>query len=245
MSESEFERLSETLPDLRAIPDRIAGDSRMALKELQNRLVAFQLKYQFAIDQLETKINILREEFEHTHEYSPIEHVRTRLKSMDSLLDKIERTGSPRDLEQVGEHIRDIAGVRITCAFVADAYWIADMLTSQPDVTVIEVKDYIVEPKDNGYQSLHLIVQTPVYLSDHTEQVYVEVQIRTIAMDFWASLEHKIYYKYEGEIPERLRDELHQAAVVADHLDRTMARLHDEVSRLGGRDGVVRHQRHE
>ncbi len=243
-AESQYEALPEALPTLRGLPERITEDARSALKDLQTRLIAFQLKYQFALDQLETKINILREEFEHTHEYSPIEHVRTRLKSMDSLLAKIERTGCPRDLESVAERIRDIAGVRITCSFVADAYWIADMLTSQPDVTVVEVKDYIVEPKPNGYQSLHVIVQVPVYLSDRTEQVYVEVQIRTIAMDFWASLEHKIYYKYEGEIPARLREELRQAALVADHLDRTMARLHDEVSHLDGRRDVVRHQRH-
>ncbi|MFT4030118.1 MAG: GTP pyrophosphokinase family protein, partial [Protaetiibacter sp.] len=167
------------------------------IKNLQKKVAQFHLSYKFAIDELTTKLQILQEEFEHTHDYSPIEHVRTRLKSMDSIIEKVQRTGCPPDVGSVRERIRDIAGVRITCAFVADAYWVADMLMAQSDLEVLAIKDYIALPKSNGYQSLHLIVTVPVFLSDRTEIVPVEIQLRTIAMDFWASLEHKIYYKYD------------------------------------------------
>ncbi len=214
-----------------AVPDDHAEEARR-LKELQTALVAFRLEYKFGIDEVLTKINILREEFEHTQDHSPIEHVRTRLKSMESLLDKVIRTKCPADLDTISDRIRDIAGIRVVCAFASDVYWIAQMLSDQPDVTVVEVKDYISRPKPNGYQSLHLIVQVPVFLSDRTANVYVELQIRTIAMDFWASLEHKIYYKYDREVPQRLLDELKDAARVASELDDRMANLRDEVQGL-------------
>lgn len=129
--------------------------------------------------------------------------------------------------------MRDIAGVRVVCPFVSDVYWISDMLTRQSDVTVLEVEDYIATPKPNGYRSLHLIVAIPVFLSDRTEHVPVELQIRTIAMDFWASVEHTIYYKYEGIVPTTLLDELHHAAHTAAELDVTMGRLRNEVRDLG------------
>ena len=210
--------------------DRVEEARR--LKELQTALVAFRLDYKFGIDEVLTKINILREEFEHMQDHSPIEHVRTRLKAMESLLDKVIRTKCPADLDTIRDRIRDIAGIRVVCAFVSDVYWIAQMLSDQPDITVVEVKDYIARPKPNGYQSLHLIVQVPVFLSNRTAHVYVELQIRTIAMDFWASLEHKIYYKYDREVPQRLLDELKDAARVASELDDRMANLRDEVQGL-------------
>ncbi len=199
------------------------------IKTLQKRVAAFHLSYKFAIDELTTKIEILQEEFEHTHDYSPIEHVRTRLKSMDSITEKVQRIGCPPAVENVRARIRDIAGVRITCAFVADAYWVADMLMAQADLEVLEIKDYIAHPKPNGYQSLHLIVTVPVFLSDHTELVPVEIQLRTIAMDFWASLEHKIYYKYDRDVPAALVAELTEAADAARALDAKMARLREQI----------------
>ncbi|WP_179429740.1 hypothetical protein [Spelaeicoccus albus] len=128
--------------------------------------------------------------------------------------------------------MHDIAGIRVVCSFIADSYRVADMLTRQGDVSVIEVKDYIKSPKPNGYKSLHLIVDVPVFMSDNVEQVRVEIQIRTIAMDFWASLEHKIYYKYARDVPAELLAELGRAADVANELDVTMERLHDEVRAL-------------
>ena len=142
------------------------------------------------------------------------------------------RIGCPPTLEDIEAQIQDIAGVRIVCPFASDVYWISDMLTGQPDVTVLEVEDYIARPKANGYRSLHLIVTVPVYLSDRTEHVPVELQIRTIAMDFWASVEHAIYYKYDGVVPTTLLDELHHAAITAASLDETMSQLRAEVRDL-------------
>ncbi|MGJ9371737.1 GTP pyrophosphokinase [Nesterenkonia sp. CF4.4] len=213
-----------------------AGDenSGMAVRmvDIRRQLTEFQLHYKFGMDEVLTKINVLREEFEHTRDYSPIEHVNYRLKSLDRILDKVQRYGAEPTLESIRHSIRDIAGIRITCSFVSDAYWVAEMLCSQPDLRVVEVKDYIRTPKVNGYQSLHVIVQVPVFLSNRTEFVYVEVQIRTVAMDFWASLEHKIYYTYDGEVPGDILDELRDAAVKAAALDQQMASIRDRVTAL-------------
>lgn len=203
---------------------------RMA--DIRRRLTEFQLHYKFGMDEVLTKINVLREEFEHTRDYSPIEHVNYRLKTLDRIIDKVQRYGIEASLEAIKHAIRDIAGVRITCSFVSDAYWVAEMLYSQPDLRVVQVKDYIASPKPNGYRSLHLILQVPVFLSNRTEFVYVEVQIRTVAMDFWASLEHKIYYTYEGEVPNDILDELRDAAIQATALDAQMAEIRDKVTAL-------------
>lgn len=200
--------------------------------DIRRQLTEFQLHYKFGMDEVLTKINVLREEFEHTRDYSPIEHVNYRLKSLDRILEKVDRYGCEPTLEGIRGAIRDIAGIRITCSFVSDAYWVAEMLCSQPDLRVVEVKDYIHRPKPNGYKSLHVIVQVPVFLSNRTEFVYVEVQIRTVAMDFWASLEHKIYYTYDGEVPDEILEELHDAAQKADALDRQMAEIRDRVTSL-------------
>ena len=203
------------------------------IKNLQRSVAQFHLPYKFAIDELTTKVAILQQEFQSIHDYSPIEHVNTRLKSMDSIIEKIRRTACPPDVAVVREQIRDIAGVRIVCAFVADAYAVQQMLTRQSDIEVLEVKDYIAHPKPNGYQSLHVIATVPVFLSNRTELVPVEIQIRTIAMDFWASLEHKIYYKYDREVPAALVAELTEAADAARELDARMARLREQI-RGGG-----------
>jgi len=189
----------------------------------------FMLNRQFAINEVMTKLTILRTEFEHLHDYSPIDHVGSRLKTPEGIIAKARQRGVPLDLATLGKEIRDIAGIRVVCSFISDAYWVAEMLTKQSDITLVEVKDYIAEPKDNGYKSLHLIIKVPVFLSESVEDVIVEVQLRTVAMDFWASLEHKIYYKYDQEVPARLQQELTDAARDANRLDETMERLHNEV----------------
>jgi len=199
------------------------------LRALRQELINFRLEYKFGMEELLTKINILREEFEHSQSHSPIEHVRTRLKSLESVVNKMVRLRCEPTLESIRDNIRDIAGVRVVCGFTADVYWIARMLSEQPDIQVVEVKDYVANPKPNGYKSLHLIVKVPVYLSNGRVDVYVELQIRTIAMDFWASLEHQIYYKFDQEVPESIRSELRDAALTAGQLDEKMARLRDEV----------------
>lgn len=199
------------------------------IRQLREDFTRFRMYYQFGIDEVLTKITILQHEFEQTHPYSPIEHVRSRLKSVDSLLDKVQRRQCERSIPVIRDRIRDIAGIRIVCSFVSDVYWIAAMLQRQADLTVVTVKDYIANPKPNGYQSLHMIVQVPVFLSDRTEDVYVELQIRTIAMDFWASVEHKLSYKYRQALPSGIVAELEEAARIASDLDRTMARLREEI----------------
>jgi putative GTP pyrophosphokinase len=205
---------------------------RRRLREAQQQMSGFLMEYKFALDEIETKISILREEFELAHEYSPIEHVKSRLKTLESLVAKVDRTGCPRELPVIRERIRDIAGIRVSCVFVEDTYRFARMLTQQQDLTVLETKDYIAEPKPNGYRSLHLILQLPVFLSDRTVHVPVEVQIRTIAMDFWASVEHQIYYKYGMHVPEHLSDKLTEVAGTAADLDAQMGRLREEIRSL-------------
>ncbi len=202
------------------------------LRTLKHNLTRFMMMYKFALEELETKIRILNDEFHSLHEYNPIEHTKSRVKSPESILRKLSRKGVGDSLSSIKENIRDIAGLRITCSFTEDIYWISSMLQSQEDITVVEVKDYIQNPKPNGYRSLHLILQVPVFMSDRQELVYVEVQIRTIAMDFWASLEHKIFYKYEGDVPKRLLDELTDAANSAMALDMKMEKLHKEIETI-------------
>lgn len=198
-------------------------------KQLSDGFSRFMLNYQFAIDEIMTKIIILKSEFQHLHDYSPIEHVSARLKSPESLLDKARRREIPLTSEALSENVLDVAGVRIVCSFTADAYWLAEMISSQQDITVVTTKDYIANPKPNGYKSLHLIVNVPIFLSESIQNMHVELQIRTVAMDFWASLEHKIYYKYDHAIPASILSELREAAEVASRLDSKMERIHNDV----------------
>ncbi|MEK3889184.1 GTP pyrophosphokinase [Bacillus sp. FSL K6-3431] len=206
------------------------------IKEFKIELTRFMMAYKFACDELNTKINILSDEFNYIHDYNPIEHVKSRVKTPESILKKIQRKGYGFSLPSIKNNIRDIAGIRITCSFISDIYQVSDMLKNQKDIKVIECKDYIKHPKPNGYQSLHMIIEIPIFMSDRVENTYVEIQIRTIAMDFWASLEHKIYYKYNKDIPEHLSKELEETATVAAELDRKMERLHKEVSILKEED---------
>ncbi|WP_348623487.1 GTP pyrophosphokinase family protein [Paenibacillus peoriae] len=202
------------------------------LKKLKHDITRFMLIYKFALDEMETKIEILKQEFEALHDYSPIEHTKSRLKSPESIMNKMIRKNSELSLDAIKDHIKDIAGLRITCSFISDIYDVSNMLQRQSDLKVLEIKDYIKNPKPNGYQSLHLLVQVPVFMSDCEELVCVEVQIRTIAMDFWASLEHKIFYKYNQSVPENLTRELKNAADSANALDLQMERLHREIKEI-------------
>ena len=199
------------------------------LSGLGAQLRLFLLEYEFGLREVETKIAILRDEFLYMHDYNPIEHVTSRVKSPESIRSKVERRGLERNLSSVRTSLTDIAGVRVTCSFNADAYRIFELLTAQDDVTTRKVTDYIAEPKDNGYKSLHAILEVPVFLSSGAVRVPVEIQLRSIAMDFWASLEHKIYYKYDGEVPDALLQELKEAADTASELDLRMERLHREL----------------
>ncbi|WP_028610394.1 GTP pyrophosphokinase [Paenibacillus harenae] len=191
----------------------------------------FFLTYKFALDAVETKLNILNEEFQFIHDYNPIEHMKTRIKTPESVMQKLRRKGLDITLEDAKKHIRDIAGVRIICSFSNDIYQIVEMISKQSDVRVVEVKDYVRSPKPNGYQSIHLIIEIPVFLTNRKENVLVEIQIRTIAMDFWASLEHKIYYKFNEQIPPHIQQQLKGSASMIDSLDKQMLALNEEVQK--------------
>ena len=204
------------------------------------------LEHRFGMDEIVTKLNILRDEFTHLHDYNPIESVSSRVKSPESLVEKVQRKGLSLDdhpsFEEIRARVTDIAGVRVVCSFVSDVYRVFDLLTEQGDITVVEVRDYIKRPKANGYRSLHALVEVPVFLSGGAVDVMVEVQFRTVAMDFWASLEHKIYYKYRRDVPAELLAGLHEAAETAYALDATMERLHDEVRGLDALPQSVVHE---
>jgi putative GTP pyrophosphokinase len=202
-------------------------------RALREQFTDFMLGYKFAIDEVTTKIDILREDFNNMHEYNPIEHINSRLKSPESVLEKVRRKNYAMNLASIRANVLDIAGVRVTCSFISDIAKIREMLVGQEDITLLDERDYITHRKPNGYRSLHLIVSIPVFRSDRTDRIPVEIQIRTIAMDFWASLEHKIYYKYRGEVPPNLQGELTAAAEAAAALDEKMESLHRLVDHNG------------
>ena len=176
-----------------------------------------------------TKLNILNEEFEFFHLHNPIEHIKSRVKSMESLQEKLIRRGYKVTIENAKHFINDIAGARIICSFTSDIYTIYELIKKHSDLKVAEVKDYIKYPKPNGYQSLHLLVEVPVFLSDRVEEVRVEIQIRTIAMDFWASLEHRIFYKFNKDVPEEITNQLKECADMINHLDHKMLSIKNEI----------------
>ena len=210
--------------------------SKEELEEFRIAVTRFGMSYKFALEEISTKVNILKEEFHLIHDYNPIEHVSTRVKSAESIIRKARRKNLPLSLEAIRENIKDIAGIRIICSFVSDIYRISEMIRSQSDIEVIEVKDYIKNPKPNGYRSLHIVMTIPVFMSDRVEHVHVEMQIRTIAMDFWASLEHKIYYKYDKNIPEHLSSQLKEAADTVSELDCKMEHINKEINILKEND---------
>ena len=185
--------------------------------------------YDAALRQVSTKIDILNEEFAHIHKYNPIEHVKSRIKEPQSIVKKLKRQGHEVTLENMLKYIKDIAGVRIICSFTSDIYRIADMLAQQADLKVLELTDYLSQPKVSGYRSYHMLVTVPVYLSDGVVDTKVEIQIRTIAQDFWASLEHKIYYKFEGNGPAFISQELRDCARIVSELDDKMLSLNEAI----------------
>ena len=185
--------------------------------------------YESGLKEINTKIEILNNEFKHVHNYNPIEHVKSRLKSPESIVKKLKKYGYDETIANMLDYVNDVAGIRIICSFSSDIYKIADMLKQQDDITVLTVKDYFANPKPNGYKSYHMVVSVPIFLAEGPVDTKVEIQIRTIAMDFWASLEHKIYYKFEGNAPENISEDLKACADIVDMLDRKMLSLNEAV----------------
>lgn len=190
------------------------------------------LVYKFAVEEIKTKLNILDEEFGNIHDYNPIEHVRYRVKKPNSIIEKLERLGLEPTIENAKNNIFDIAGIRIICAFSADIYNVVDLLSKQSDIKIVDIKDYIKNPKENGYRSLHVHIEYPVFLSSGTVPTRVEIQLRTIAMDFWASIEHKIYYKYREKAPGEIQHKLVECAGMISSLDNRMYQIKQEIQGL-------------
>ena len=187
------------------------------------------LDYNSALKQIETKLSILNDEFQHIHRYNPIEHIKARIKTPESIVKKLKRYGLEFTLDNMEQAVNDIAGVSSTCSFTSDIFRLADMIRDQKDIKVISTKDYITTPKPSGYRSYHMIISVPVYFSDRIKDVKVEIQIRTVAMDFWASLEHKINYKFEGNAPQHIKEELIECSEMIANLDAKMLSLNEEI----------------
>jgi GTP diphosphokinase len=187
--------------------------------------------YECAAMEIETKFKVLNLQFSSDSNRNPIETIKTRIKTMPSILRKLQRRNLPITIEAIEENLHDIAGVRVICSFIDDIYKLADYISEQDDVEVIERKDYISKPKEGGYRSLHLIVRTPIFTQKGKKLVDVEVQIRTIAMDFWASLEHKLRYKkqIDPDLLSQLSEELRICSKISDELDRTMQSVRERL----------------
>lgn len=188
-----------------------------------------QCRYSAAMREVQTKLEILDDEFQMKHRRNPIHHMQSRLKTIHSMMEKLRRKQYAVSMESAVEKLTDIAGIRVICSYVQDVYTVAKLLTSQDDVKLVELTDYIRNPKPNGYRSLHLIVEIPVFLQEGRLMVPVEVQIRTIAMDFWASLEHSMRYKANGKVPEDICLELQQAGEDIAVMDKRMQAIHDRI----------------
>lgn len=225
----------QPVPHLTTVVSK-AGNKMEIRNEENNGIESWKevmLIYSSALKQIETKLEVLNDEFQHVHRYNPIEHIKSRIKTSESIVKKLRKYGYESTISNMIQYVNDIAGIRVICSFTSDIYRIADMLSNQKDIKVLSIKDYITYPKASGYKSYHMIITIPVYLSDRIVDTKVEIQIRTVAMDFWASLEHKIHYKFEGNAPEHIRRELVECAKMVSDLDARMLSLNEEVQALG------------
>ena len=192
--------------------------------------------YNSALKEVGTKLEILNDEFQHVHQYNPIEHIKTRVKTPESIVKKLRKYGYETSIENMVKYVNDIAGVRLICSFTSDIYRLAEMIGNQSDLKVLAIKDYIKNPKDSGYKSYHMLVSVPIFLSDSVVDTKVEIQIRTIAMDFWASLEHTLKYKNQIENPENIAFRLKACAEIINGVDVEMQdirKLIDDLEILG------------
>ena len=194
--------------------------------------------YQSALIQMRSRIDVLNNELSQVYSYNPIEYVKTRLKTPESIMQKLRKQGHSFNVNDLIEYIHDIAGIRITCSFFSEVYFLSDMIAKQDNLEVLSIKDYIKNPKESGYMSYHMLLSIPVALADAVLPAKVELQIRTMAMDFWASLEHKIYYKYEGNAPDYFERELQECASIISRLDTKMMSLNEAMKKIDG-DGHV------
>ena len=199
------------------------------LIEQANAFMELMMQYRCALMEVQTKLNVLNAEFTMKNNRNPFESIKSRIKTPKSIIEKLQRKGYEISVKGIEENLADVAGIRVICSFPDDIYATAKMLTDQDDIRVIQVKDYIINPKPNGYRSLHLILEVPIFLSNEKKNMKVEVQFRTIAMDFWASLEHKLKYKKNIENAEEISKELQRCAEASSKLDLRMQALRDRI----------------
>ena len=218
--------------ELAPVQQLFPADAQQEIIKQLYQFIELEHLYESAIKEVKTKLEILDSEFKTKYDYNPIHHIEDRLKSPQSIMGKLQRKGKPFNCDIARTELHDIAGVRVICNYIEDIYTVAELLTSQDDVTLIKRKDYIREPKPNGYRSLHLVIETPVYLSENKELVNVEVQIRTIAMDFWASLEHKLKYKTDSEVSAELAQQLKDCAETIAATDLKMQSIYKTLKEL-------------
>ena len=204
-------------------------DTPMKLHEDVDSWSTVIFLYNSALKEVGTKLEILNDEFQHVHQYNPIEYIKRRIKTPESIVQKLKRNGYEVSIDSMVNHVNDIAGIRIVCSFTSDIYRLAEMIGKQNDLTVVSIKDYIKHPKESGYKSFHMLVTVPIFLSDRVVDTKVEIQIRTMAMDFWASLEHKIYYKFEGNAPEYISSDLKDCSEIVSMLDAKMLQLNEAI----------------
>jgi len=203
----------------------------MNFQEFEQELECLLEQYSFGQKMLETELDILIKEFTRIKKYNPVEHIKTRIKSIESIEKKLQRKSLDFTVKAIEENIHDIVGFRIVCSFIPDVYDIVKMIQSSKEIRIIDKKDYIKNPKESGYSSFHLIVLVPVYLSTGIKYIEAEIQIRTVTMDFWASLDHKIRYKFAGEIPDEVEEEMARYSKEVRAIDQKMLDLNDLVNR--------------
>lgn len=205
---------------------------RITNERIENSQITARLlqKYEFGLKMLESELDILIQEFEYKHKYNPVEHTKSRIKSVDSIINKLESKGYDPTIFNMINHVHDIVGIRIICSFITDVYDIVNMIIASKEIKVIERKDYIAEPKDSGYSSYHLIVLVPIYLSTGIEYIEAEIQVRTVTMDFWASLDHKIRYKFSGTVPDEVQEEMMKYSKAVKEIDNKMLDLNDLIN---------------
>lgn len=200
-------------------------------KDVFKEFQGLMMHYECAMLEVKTKLDVLNAELAIRDSRNPFETIKTRIKKPMSIIDKLRRDGLEVNIENIQSELNDVAGIRVICSFPDDIYKLADYLAAQDDITVIARKDYIANPKPNGYRSLHLIVEVPIFLTDEKKMMRVEVQFRTIAMDFWASLEHKLKYKKEISNAESISSELYYCAELINQLDGRMQQIREKIDR--------------
>ncbi|MGN1338817.1 MAG: GTP pyrophosphokinase family protein [Oscillospiraceae bacterium] len=227
-----MDREKQRTYDLEPVQEFLPQESQAKIMEQLFQFMELEHLYESAIKEVKTKLEILDSEFKTKYDHNPIHHLEDRVKSPQSILEKLNRKGLTFSCDNARLALNDIAGVRVVCNYIDDIYTVADMLTMQDDVKLIKRKDYIQNPKPNGYRSLHLVIETPVYLSEKKEMVNVEVQIRTIAMNFWATLEHDLKYKTDSVVSAELAEQLRNCAETIADTDRQMQDIYKALNSI-------------